>query len=69
MEKTYFIFSYRGARYGLDVNLVREVVWLPALSPIEELPPYIVGVKQPLKIDQGVSHARIVVRCDQGLRR
>jgi purine-binding chemotaxis protein CheW len=44
MEKTYFIFSHRGARYGLDVDLVREVVWLPALSPIEELPPYICGV-------------------------
>lgn len=44
MEQTYLIFSYRGTRYGLDVNLVREVVWLPALSPIEELPPYIAGV-------------------------
>jgi purine-binding chemotaxis protein CheW len=44
MEQTYLIFSHHGTRYGFDVGLVREIVWLPALSPIEELPPYIAGV-------------------------
>jgi purine-binding chemotaxis protein CheW len=44
MDQTYLIFGHRGARYGLDVRAVREIVWLPELSPIEELPPYIAGV-------------------------
>ena len=44
MDKTYLVFGHRGARYGLDARAVREVVWLPELSPIEELPPHIVGV-------------------------
>lgn len=44
MDQTYLIFGHRGARYGLDVRAVREIVWLPELSPIEELPPYISGV-------------------------
>ena len=44
MEQTYLIFSHHGTRYGFDVRLVREIVWLPSLSPIEELPPYICGV-------------------------
>jgi purine-binding chemotaxis protein CheW len=44
MEQTFLVFGHRGARYGLDVDLVREIVWLPALSPIEELPAYIAGV-------------------------
>lgn len=44
MDQSYLIFGYRGVRYGLDVRAVREIVWLPELSPIEELPPYISGV-------------------------
>ncbi|MDP1909055.1 MAG: chemotaxis protein CheW, partial [Hyphomicrobium sp.] len=44
MDQTYLIFGHRGARYGLDVRAVREIVWLPELSPIEEFPPYIAGV-------------------------
>jgi purine-binding chemotaxis protein CheW len=44
MDEIYLIFGHRGARYGLPVLLVREIVWLPELSPIEELPPYIAGV-------------------------
>ena len=35
MDQTYLIFGHRGARYGLDVRAVREIVWLPELSPIE----------------------------------
>lgn len=44
MDQTYLIFGHRGARYGLPVRAVLELVWLPELSPIEELPPYIAGV-------------------------
>lgn len=44
MDQTFVLFSHLGTRYGLDVRAVREIVWLPALSPIEELPPHIVGV-------------------------
>ena len=44
MDQTYLIFGHRGTRYGLNVGAVREIVWLPELSPIEELPPYIAGV-------------------------
>ena len=44
MDENYLIFGYRGALYGLRAGAVSEIVWLPALSPIEELPPHIVGV-------------------------
>jgi purine-binding chemotaxis protein CheW len=44
MDQTHLIFGHRGARYGLPVRAVREIVWLPELAPIEELPPYIAGV-------------------------
>ena len=44
MDETYLIFGHRGARYSLPVHAVREIVWLPKLSPIEELPTYIAGV-------------------------
>ena len=44
MTQTYLIFGHRGARYGLPVTAVREMVWLPELSPVEELPAHIVGV-------------------------
>ena len=43
MDKTYLLFGHRGARYALDARAVRESVWLPELSIIEELPHYIVG--------------------------
>jgi purine-binding chemotaxis protein CheW len=60
MDQTYLIFGHRGARYGLDVRAVREIVWLPALSPIEELPPYIAGVFN--------LRGRVVPVMDLGLR-
>lgn len=60
MAQTYLIFGHRGARYGLPVSAVREMVWLPELSPIEELPPYIVGVFN--------LRGRVVPVMDLGLR-
>ncbi|MBI4292334.1 MAG: purine-binding chemotaxis protein CheW [Betaproteobacteria bacterium] len=44
MDQTILIFGHGGARYALEATAVREVVWLPELSPIEELPPYVAGV-------------------------
>jgi len=38
------IFDLDGARFGVDATLVRESVWLPELTPVEEAPPYIVGI-------------------------
>lgn len=60
MAQTYLTFGYRGARYGLDAGAVREIVWLPELSPIEELPPYIAGVFN--------LRGRVVPVMDLGLR-
>ncbi len=42
--RTLLIFERDGARFGLDATLVRESVWLPELTPVEEAPPYIVGI-------------------------
>lgn len=44
MQHTFLVVGYRKARYALDARAVQEVVWLPELSPIEEMPPYIRGV-------------------------
>jgi purine-binding chemotaxis protein CheW len=44
MEKYFLTFDHCGARYALEVAAVRQIVWLPELSPIEELPHYICGV-------------------------
>ena len=60
MDQTYLIFGYSGARYGLDARAVREIVWLPELSPIEELPSYIAGVFN--------LRGRVVPVMDLGLR-
>lgn len=60
MDQPYLTFGHRGARYGLDVRAVREIVWLPELSPIEELPPYIAGVFN--------LRGRVVPVMDLGLR-
>lgn len=38
------IFEHDGARFGVDAALVRESVWLPELTPVEEAPSWIVGL-------------------------
>lgn len=38
------IFDLDDTRFGVDATLVRESVWLPELTPVEEAPPYIVGM-------------------------
>lgn len=42
--RTLLIFDLDGARFGVDATLVRESVWLPELTPVEEAPPHIVGI-------------------------
>lgn len=45
MEETrHLIFTLHGLRYAVDARVVREVLWLPELTPVAEAPHYIVGV-------------------------
>lgn len=41
--RPYLLFSLHGLRYAVEAQAVREIFWLPRLSPIEETPPSIVG--------------------------
>jgi purine-binding chemotaxis protein CheW len=41
---TLLIFDLDEALFGVDATQVRESVWLPRLTPVEEVPPYIVGI-------------------------
>lgn len=43
-DNHYLVFSLSGLRYGLDIQVVYETIWLPELTPIAEAPPYIAGV-------------------------
>lgn len=38
------IFDLDGARFAVDATQVRETIWLPELTPLEETPPWVVGV-------------------------
>lgn len=38
------VFSFSGLKYGVDATIVLRIVWLPALSAVEEAPPYVVGL-------------------------
>lgn len=60
MERSFVIFGHRNARFGLDAGVVSEIVWLPELSPIEELAPYFAGVFN--------LRGRVVPVMDLGLR-
>ena len=42
--RSLLIFDLDDARFGVDATLVRESIWLPELVPVEEAPPYIVGM-------------------------
>lgn len=41
---TLLTFDLGDTLYGVDAAHVRETIWLPELTPIEEAPPYIVGM-------------------------
>lgn len=42
--RSLLIFDLDDARFGLDAMLVRESIWLPELTPVEEAPPYVAGI-------------------------
>lgn len=42
--RTLLIFDLDGARFAVDAMQVRESIWLPELTPVEEVPPHIVGI-------------------------
>lgn len=42
--KTLLTFTYHGSHFAVDVHATREILFLPELTPVEEAPPYIVGV-------------------------
>jgi purine-binding chemotaxis protein CheW len=45
MDKQYlFIFSIHNSLFAIDAMAVRETFRLPEITPVEETPPYIVGV-------------------------
>ncbi|MCC2672942.1 MAG: chemotaxis signal transduction protein, partial [Armatimonadetes bacterium] len=37
-------FGLHGSEYAVNADAVREIVWLPELTPIAEAPGYVVGV-------------------------
>ncbi|NTU42262.1 MAG: chemotaxis protein CheW [Nitrospirales bacterium] len=38
------LFTLSGERFGIDATTVKEIVWLPELTPVEEASPFIAGV-------------------------
>lgn len=40
----HLIFRQRGLLYGIRATCVREIIWLPELTPVEEAPAHVVGV-------------------------
>jgi purine-binding chemotaxis protein CheW len=42
--RSLLIFDLDDTSFGLDATLVRESMWLPELTPVEEAPSYIVGM-------------------------
>jgi purine-binding chemotaxis protein CheW len=38
------IFNLDGERFAVDASHVRETVWLPELTPVEEVPPWVIGL-------------------------
>ncbi|OGW56077.1 MAG: hypothetical protein A2Y81_09990 [Nitrospirae bacterium RBG_13_43_8] len=43
-HQSYLTFSMHGLLFAVDTNVVKEILWLPELTLIEECPSYIAGV-------------------------
>ena len=41
---TYLIFSLDESLYAVDALAVREILWLPEVTPLQEMPPHMIGV-------------------------
>lgn len=44
MESIYITFTLSGALYALEAHLVREIIWLPELTRLTNLPDHMAGV-------------------------
>jgi len=56
----HLLFELYGTRYALAAEAVQTTFWLPELSPVEDLPPYFVGLIN--------LHGRVIPIVDLGLR-
>ncbi len=56
----HLLFEFHGTRYALAAEAVQTTFWLPELSPVEDLPPYFVGLIN--------LHGRVIPIVDLGLR-
>ena len=43
-NQSFLIFSLNAERFAVDAMAVKEIVWLPELTPVEEMPGHVVGV-------------------------
>lgn len=43
-SRPFLVFSMSGVSFAMDPSAVREILWLPEITPIAEAPPYIIGV-------------------------
>jgi purine-binding chemotaxis protein CheW len=43
-NKSYLVFNVMERQYAIDLTVVREMIDLPELTPVEEVPPFIAGV-------------------------
>lgn len=43
-SKAFLVFSMLGSLFAVEASVVGDMLWLPEITPIEETPPYIVGV-------------------------
>lgn len=57
---SYLLFELRGTRYALDAAAIKTTVWLPTLSPVENLPRHFIGLFN--------LHGDVVPVVDLGLR-
>lgn len=44
IHQSYLTFNLHGLLFAVDTNVVKEILWLPELTLIEECPTYIAGV-------------------------
>jgi len=43
-EHTLLIFDLNGMHFAVDAKQVREIIWLPELTPVEETAPHVAGL-------------------------
>lgn len=43
-SQAFLLFTLDGQRFAVDTSFVRETVWLPELTQVEEVPPWLIGL-------------------------